>query len=131
MNSPRPTRRLLVSLASLMAFAALSALPAHGASPPAAESAGRSVGAPASRAAAAVDVLRRLRRARRAPAVDAAKWQIETGDNVNNHERQYYTAGTDNAALDGQGHLVITARQENPGNYQLLVRHAASTPPPG
>ncbi|WP_328777112.1 family 16 glycosylhydrolase [Streptomyces goshikiensis] len=50
-------------------------------------------------------------------AVDGAKWQIETGDNVNNHERQYYTAGNRNAALDGQGHLVITARRENPANY--------------
>ncbi|MFE6187097.1 glycoside hydrolase family 16 protein, partial [Streptomyces sp. NPDC056465] len=26
-------------------------------------------------------------------AVDGTRWQIETGDNVNNHERQYYTAG--------------------------------------
>ncbi|MGP3951820.1 glycoside hydrolase family 16 protein [Streptomyces sp. 7N604] len=51
-------------------------------------------------------------------AVDGSKWQLETGDNVNNHERQYYTSGTDNAALDGQGHLVITAKKENPGNYQ-------------
>ncbi|NBM18972.1 ricin-type beta-trefoil lectin domain protein [Streptomyces sp. GC420] len=50
-------------------------------------------------------------------AVDSAKWQIETGDNVNNHERQYYTAGNRNAALDGQGHLVITARKENPAGY--------------
>ena len=51
-------------------------------------------------------------------AVDSSKWQIETGDNVNNHERQYYTAGNRNAALDGQGHLVITARRENPAGYQ-------------
>ncbi|MFD7445060.1 ricin-type beta-trefoil lectin domain protein [Streptomyces sp. NPDC059909] len=51
-------------------------------------------------------------------AVDGSKWQIETGDNVNNHERQYYTAGNANAALNGQGQLVITARRENPGNYQ-------------
>ncbi|MFE6617827.1 ricin-type beta-trefoil lectin domain protein [Streptomyces sp. NPDC057740] len=51
-------------------------------------------------------------------SVDSAKWQIETGDNVNNHERQYYTSGNKNAALDGQGHLVITARRENPANYQ-------------
>ncbi|EPH45008.1 putative Beta-glucanase [Streptomyces aurantiacus JA 4570] len=51
-------------------------------------------------------------------AVDGGKWQIETGDNVNNHERQYYTAGNKNAALDGQGNLVITARKENPANYQ-------------
>ncbi|MFE1961601.1 family 16 glycosylhydrolase [Streptomyces sp. NPDC059479] len=51
-------------------------------------------------------------------AVDGGRWQIETGDNVNNHERQYYTAGNNNAALDGQGNLVITARKDNPGNYQ-------------
>ncbi|MGY0489628.1 glycoside hydrolase family 16 protein [Streptomyces sp. WG-D5] len=51
-------------------------------------------------------------------AVDGSKWQTETGDNVSNHERQYYTAGTNNAALDGQGNLVITAKRENPANYQ-------------
>jgi beta-glucanase (GH16 family) len=50
--------------------------------------------------------------------VDGSKWQTETGDGVNNHERQYYTAGNSNAALDGQGHLVITARKENPANYR-------------
>lgn len=50
--------------------------------------------------------------------VDSSKWTLETGDNVNNHERQYYTSGTRNAALDGQGHLVITARKENPAGYQ-------------
>lgn len=50
--------------------------------------------------------------------VDGSKWQTETGDNVNNHERQWYTPGTDNAKLDGNGNLVITARKENPGNYQ-------------
>ncbi|MBV2357266.1 glycoside hydrolase family 16 protein [Streptomyces sp. J2-1] len=50
--------------------------------------------------------------------VDGSKWNLETGDNVNNHERQYYTSGTNNAALDGQGHLVITARKENPAGYQ-------------
>jgi len=49
-------------------------------------------------------------------AVDGSKWQLETGDNVNNHERQWYTDGTANAALDGQGHLVITAKKENSGN---------------
>ncbi|MCI3221482.1 family 16 glycosylhydrolase [Streptomyces sp. NP-1717] len=51
-------------------------------------------------------------------AVNSGRWQIETGDNVNNHERQYYTPGNNNAALDGQGNLVITARKNNPGNYQ-------------
>ncbi|MGA6167536.1 ricin-type beta-trefoil lectin domain protein [Amycolatopsis magusensis] len=50
--------------------------------------------------------------------VDGSKWQLETGDNVNNHERQYYTNSTNNAVHDGQGNLVITARRENPANYQ-------------
>jgi beta-glucanase (GH16 family) len=50
--------------------------------------------------------------------VDGNKWNLETGDNVNNHERQYYTNSTSNAVHDGQGNLVITARRENPGNYQ-------------
>jgi beta-glucanase (GH16 family) len=49
--------------------------------------------------------------------IDGSKWHFETGDNVNNHERQWYTSGTNNAAMDGQGHLVITAKKENPGNY--------------
>ncbi|WP_329459412.1 family 16 glycosylhydrolase [Streptomyces sp. NBC_01497] len=49
---------------------------------------------------------------------DGSKWTTETGDNVSNHEREYYTPGNANAKLDGQGHLVIEARKENPGNYQ-------------
>ncbi|MGW6640718.1 family 16 glycosylhydrolase, partial [Streptomyces cyaneofuscatus] len=49
--------------------------------------------------------------------VNTSRWQLETGDNVNNHERQFYTSGTNNAALDGQGNLVITAKRENPANY--------------
>ncbi|PRY34523.1 beta-glucanase (GH16 family) [Umezawaea tangerina] len=50
-------------------------------------------------------------------AVDGGKWVTETGDNVNNHERQMYTNSTSNAATDGAGNLVITARKENPANY--------------
>ncbi|HEU5111420.1 MAG TPA: family 16 glycosylhydrolase, partial [Micromonosporaceae bacterium] len=49
--------------------------------------------------------------------VDGGKWLLETGDNVNNHERQWYTNTTRNAAMDGAGNLVITARRENPGNF--------------
>ncbi|MDX6364393.1 MAG: hypothetical protein QOC85_3403 [Streptomyces sp.] len=44
-------------------------------------------------------------------APDGAKWTRETGGSGNgNNELQYYTNSTDNAALDGNGHLVITAR---------------------
>jgi beta-glucanase (GH16 family) len=51
-------------------------------------------------------------------APDASKWTHETGGSGNgNHELEYYTDSTANAALDGNGHLVITARKENPANY--------------
>lgn len=50
--------------------------------------------------------------------VGAAKWNTETGDNNgNNREHQYYTTSASNAAVDGAGNLVITARKENPANY--------------
>ena len=50
--------------------------------------------------------------------VDASKWNTEVGDNNgNNREHQYYTTSASNAAMDGAGNLVITARKENPGNY--------------
>lgn len=46
-----------------------------------------------------------------APA-DPDDWTYETGGwGWGNQELQYYTDATDNAALDGQGHLVITARE--------------------
>ena len=45
--------------------------------------------------------------------VDAAKWVADTGgQGWGNQEREYYTAGAENAALDGEGRLVITARAE-------------------
>src|SRR4030081_3188522 len=50
--------------------------------------------------------------------VNGGRWLTETGANVNNHERQFYTTTASHAALAGQGHLVITARRENPGNFQ-------------
>jgi beta-glucanase (GH16 family) len=45
-------------------------------------------------------------------SVDGTKWVADTGgQGWGNQELQYYTAG-ENAALDGAGHLVITARAE-------------------
>jgi beta-glucanase (GH16 family) len=47
--------------------------------------------------------------------VDGAKWAVDTGGTGwGNRERQYYTSGVENAALDGAGRLVITARAEGP-----------------
>jgi beta-glucanase (GH16 family) len=52
-------------------------------------------------------------------AVDGSKWKFDIGGGGwGNNERQYYTDSTSNAAHDGQGNLVITARKENPNNYQ-------------
>ncbi|MFG3059740.1 RICIN domain-containing protein [Streptomyces sp. NPDC048231] len=102
MNSPRLLRRcLLAALSAVLAASAFTAAPAH-AAPEAADA----------------TVFSDTFDGSAGSAVDSSKWQIETGDNVNNHERQYYTSGNRNAALDGQGHLVITARRENPANYQ-------------
>ncbi|MGW5104468.1 ricin-type beta-trefoil lectin domain protein [Streptomyces sp. NPDC004100] len=52
-------------------------------------------------------------------APDSSKWTLETGGNGNgNHELQYYTKSTDNAALDGKGNLVITARKNTDSGLQ-------------
>ncbi|HKT05064.1 MAG TPA: family 16 glycosylhydrolase [Rugosimonospora sp.] len=51
-------------------------------------------------------------------APDPGKWVHDTGGSgFGNNELEYYTTSTSNAALDGAGHLVITARQENPAGY--------------
>src|SRR5687768_7827236 len=104
MSSPRRLRRWLIAAVS-------AALVASGA-------AGTAKAEPADVPAAAAVTFSDTFDGPAGAAVDSSKWQIETGDNVNNHERQYYTSGNKNAALDGQGHLVITARKENPAGYQ-------------
>ncbi|WP_406456839.1 family 16 glycosylhydrolase [Streptomyces sp. NBC_00876] len=112
MDSPRRTRRLLHSVLSVLTLALVTTALAGGSGPASAAP------APQTAAAAAVTTFSDEFDGAAGSAVNGGKWQIETGDNVNNHERQYYTAGNSNAALDGQGHLVITARKENPNNYQ-------------
>ncbi|MCZ4508426.1 family 16 glycosylhydrolase [Streptomyces sp. ActVer] len=113
MDSPRLLRRCLLATLSAVLLASAAVLPAQADAGQAA--AGQA--APQPKAAAAVTFSDTFDGAA-GSAVNSSKWQIETGDNVNNHERQYYTSGANNAALDGQGHLVITARRENPNNYQ-------------
>ena len=50
---------------------------------------------------------------------DSSKWRYDLGGGGwGNAEHQYYTDSTANSAHDGEGHLVITARQENPAGYQ-------------
>ena len=48
--------------------------------------------------------------------MDQSKWNFEIGRGNNgwgNNELQYYTDRTENASLDGEGNLVITAKKEN------------------
>jgi beta-glucanase (GH16 family) len=48
---------------------------------------------------------------------DRAKWVADTGGNgFGNHEGEFYTTRAENVALDGDGHLVITARAEPPSS---------------
>ena len=47
---------------------------------------------------------------------DSTKWAFDIGTGGNgwgNQELEYYTKRTDNISLDGDGHLVITAKSEN------------------
>lgn len=49
--------------------------------------------------------------------VDTSKWTFDTGGSgFGNQELQYYTSGTSNVAMDGKGHLVITARKGSEGH---------------
>ena len=51
--------------------------------------------------------------------VDGSKWKFDTGGGgFGNGELQYYTTSTSNVAQDGNGNLAITARRENPSNFQ-------------
>ena len=45
---------------------------------------------------------------------DRTRWTADTGGNgFGNQEREFYTTNTENVALDGNGHLVITARVDS------------------
>ena len=49
----------------------------------------------------------------RGASFDRAKWAADTGGaGFGNQEREFYTTRRENVALDGDGHLVITARAE-------------------
>jgi beta-glucanase (GH16 family) len=49
---------------------------------------------------------------------DRTKWVADTGGSgFGNQERQFYTTRAENVALDGDGHLVITARAEPSSTY--------------
>ncbi|MDT0351261.1 glycoside hydrolase family 16 protein [Pseudonocardia charpentierae] len=49
----------------------------------------------------------------------ADKWTYATGgDGWGNEELQHYTDGPENASLDGQGNLIVTARVDDPATQQ-------------
>ncbi|CAL9559602.1 RICIN domain-containing protein [Streptomyces atacamensis] len=117
----RRRSRRWASAATLLTLAVTMAVTGTAAAGPAGETAGRTVqkAAQGAEAAPAAVLFEENFDGPAGSAVDSRRWQLETGDNSgNNHERQYYTPGNANAALDGNGNLVITARKENPGNYQ-------------
>jgi beta-glucanase (GH16 family) len=61
-------------------------------------------------------------------APDGSKWGRDVGGGgFGNNEHQFYTDSTSNAALDGNGNLVITARRENPNNYQCWYGYCQYT----
>ena len=43
---------------------------------------------------------------------DTAKWSFDIGTNWGNNQLEYDTNRPENACLDGEGHLIITAREE-------------------
>lgn len=63
--------------------------------------------------------------------INRAVWSDQTGDNVNNHERQYYTAGNNESiqydASAGSNVLVLEARHENPANYNCWYGYCEYT----
>jgi beta-glucanase (GH16 family) len=112
MMSTHPSRRLLLAIAAVLTTSAAVLTPANHT----ALAAGPADNARSDVGIAATTFDDEFNSPAGTP-VDGSKWNMETGDNVNNHERQYYTNSTNNAVHDGQGNLVITARRENPGNY--------------
>jgi beta-glucanase (GH16 family) len=61
-------------------------------------------------------------------APDPTKWQNVVGsDGFGNEELEYYTDSRKNSSLDGNGDLVITARQEDMTNkWEGITRHYTS-----
>ena len=58
---------------------------------------------------------------------DASKWSLQTGGGGwGNNELEYYTSRSSNVALDGQGHLAITARRESYTGGSGLTREYTS-----
>ncbi|GAB2628632.1 endo-1,3-beta-glucanase [Paractinoplanes abujensis] len=54
-----------------------------------------------------------------AGSIDSSKWKFDIGGSGwGNNEQQYYTNSTSNVRVNGAGQLEITARRENPANYQ-------------
>jgi beta-glucanase (GH16 family) len=51
--------------------------------------------------------------------LDQSKWKFDIGGSGwGNNELEYYTNSTSNVVQNGQGQLAITARRDNPANYQ-------------
>jgi beta-glucanase (GH16 family) len=102
MEVPMPRSRILAALVASLAIAAVLTVPAGGT------------------ATAAVGNLTWSDEFNgpAGTAPDSARWGRDIGGHGwGNNELEYYTNSTSNAAMDGNGNLVITARRENPAGY--------------
>ncbi len=64
-------------------------------------------------------------------APNASNWNYDIGgQGWGNNEWEYYTNSTDNAALDGTGNLVITAKPEDTGTTELECAYGPGTGTP-
>ena len=109
---PRPRATLV--LATLLALAAAGTGSALATSSPRTAAAPKAALAPAAGALTWADDFD----GPAGSAPNGARWRHDIGGSGwGNQELEYYTDSTRNAALDGNGHLVITARKENPGGF--------------
>jgi beta-glucanase (GH16 family) len=120
LRSPR-SRRTTATATALVCMALLAAAPQTSeASQTFRGASAASASTPRSAVAATTDTTwsdEFIGRAGTAP--DRRKWGYNTGGGTNgwgNKELQSYTTSTQNAALDGAGHLVVTARKAAPGS---------------
>ncbi|MFE5212644.1 ricin-type beta-trefoil lectin domain protein [Streptomyces sp. NPDC056600] len=118
MTVAQSTRRLPVTTLTLLLVAVLAAalLVAQGAGAPRAAAA---TAPDRATAAAAAQTWADEFNGTAGSAPDPGRWTVETGGSGNgNNELQYYTNSRNNAALDGNGNLVITARKNTDTGLQ-------------
>ncbi|NYH54740.1 beta-glucanase (GH16 family) [Nocardiopsis arvandica] len=118
MRTAFPPRPALASAAVSVLTAAALLLPATASAAPVPEAGAPTDGAETAQAAQSALVWSDEFDGAAGSAPNPAHWNHETGDHGwGNNELQNYTDNRANSALDGNGNLIITARQETDGTY--------------